>query len=199
MGEWVRQLIEQSGYLGIALLMLLETVFPPIPSELIMPLAGLEAERGNLSLWGAIAAGTTGAMAGNYAWYLLARLVAEDRFRRLVARHGRLFTLRWSEVERGRHWFERFGRAFVLFGRMIPGIRSLVSIPAGLFAMPTLSFLVFSTIGSAVWTAALAGAGYLLGERYELVGTYLNPVSNVVIGVLVAWYLFRVVTWKPGS
>ena len=189
-------MVQSLGYLGIALMMLLETVFPPVPSEVIMPLAGLEAEQGVITLWGAIAAGTVGAMAGNIFWFWLARTIGLERLRPLVKRHGRLFTVKWREVERADRFFDRHNNLFVCIGRMIPTIRSVVSIPAGLFEMAWRPFLVWSTIGTAIWTGLLAGAGYALGENYEAVGRYLDPVANVILALIVAAYLWRVLTWK---
>ena len=197
MGDWIRELIEQSGYLGVLLLMLLETVFPPIPSEVIMSLSGLQAQRGTMTLWGVILAGTTGAMIGNTFWYVVARWLGIDRFHPLVDKFGRYLTVDWPEVKRADHFFDRYERWFVCFGRMVPTIRSLVSIPAGLFGMRWKPFLIYSTIGTLGWTTLLAVAGYVLGQNYTEVDKYLGPVSTGVIAVLVLYYLYRVFTWKP--
>lgn len=199
MGDWVRQLIESSGYAGVTLLMLLETVFPPIPSEIIMSLAGLQAQRGTMTLWGVILCGTTGAMIGNVFWFYVARLLGLDRFHPFIDRFGRFLTVDWKEVKRADAFFDRYDRWFVCFGRMVPTIRSLVSIPAGLFEMPLRPFLIWSTIGTLCWTTGLAVAGYILGQQFEEVDRYLGPVSTGVIAALVLWYLFRVITWKPRS
>lgn len=197
MADWVRELIEQSGYLGVALMMFLETVFPPIPSEVIMSLSGLQAARGTMTLWGAILSGTFGAMVGNIFWYWIARALGVERFHPFIDRFGRYLTLDWKEVQRADHFFDRYDDWFVCIGRMVPTIRSLVSIPAGLFGMPWGPFLLWSTIGTLGWTTILATAGYLLGSHYADVDRYLGPVSTGVIAILVLWYLFRVVTWKP--
>lgn len=197
MGDWVRELIEQSGYFGVMFLMFLETVFPPIPSEIIMSLSGLQAQRGTMTLWGAILAGTTGAMIGNIFWYMLARWLGIDRFHPLIDKYGRFLTVDRREVERADHFFDRYERWFVCLGRMVPTIRSLVSVPAGLFGMRWTPFLIWSTIGTLGWTSLLAIAGYELGRNYAEVDRYLGPVSTAIIAVLVLWYLYRVVTWKP--
>lgn len=197
MGDWVRQLIEQSGYLGVAFLMFAETVFPPIPSEVIMSLSGLQAARGTMTLWGVILSGTTGAMFGNIVWYVLARTLGIDRFHPFIDRYSRILTIDWHELKRADHFFDRWERWFVCLGRMVPTIRSLVSIPAGLFGMRWAPFLIWSTIGTAGWTTLLATAGYLLQQRYTKVDEYLGPVSTGVVVALLLWYLFRVVTWKP--
>ncbi|WP_380878269.1 alkaline phosphatase [Sphingomonas sp. DBB INV C78] len=197
MGEWVRQLIEQSGYLGVAFLMFAETVFPPIPSEVIMSLAGLQAAKGEMTLAGVIACGTAGAMLGNAFWYLLARALGLQRFKPLIDRFGRWLTMDWAEVQRGEKWFNSHGAAFVFFGRLMPTIRSLVSIPAGLLHMSLSRFLFWSTLGTAGWTALLATAGYMLGQRYTEVDEYIGPVSTAIIFLLALWYFWRVLTWKP--
>lgn len=197
MTDWIGDLIEQTSYLGVALLMLLETVFPPIPSEVIMSYAGLKASEGSMTLWGAIVAGTTGAMAGNIFWYWLARKIGIERIMPLADRHGRWLTVDARELRRADDFFDRYDRWFVLFGRMVPTVRSLVSVPAGLFGMRWRTFLIFSTIGTAAWTAGLAVAGYALGEQFEDVERYLGPISTGVIVVLVLVYLWRVITWKP--
>lgn len=199
MGDFVARWIEEAGYLGVAALMFLETVFPPIPSEVIMSLSGLQAQRGAMTLVGVIAAGTAGAMVGNIVWYLVARALGIDRFRPFVRRFGRVLTLDWREVERADNFFDRHERWFVCLGRMVPTIRSLVSVPAGLFGMKPLPFLLWSTLGTAGWTGALATAGYVLGQQWRDVDKYLGPLSIGVLVVLLAWYLFRVATWKPRS
>ncbi len=197
MGEWITGLVDGAGYGTIFLLMLLETIFPPIPSELIMTLAGTRTTGPDaLSLPLAIAAGTAGAMLGNTAWYVLARRLGLDRFRPFVRRFGRVLTLDWRGVERADRFFDRFAGVFVCLGRMTPTLRSLVSIPAGLFGMPLVPFLVWSTLGTAGWTAGLAVAGHLLGARAGAVDRWLGPISFAVIGLMVAIYLYRVVTWR---
>jgi len=196
-GDWVRQLIEQSGYLGVAFLMFAETVFPPIPSEVIMSLAGLQAAKGEMSLVGVIVCGTFGAMLGNTFWYLLARALGLDRFKPLIDRFGRWLTMDWAEVQRGEKWFRSHGAVFVFFGRLLPTIRSLVSIPAGLLHMSLSRFLIWSTLGTLGWTSLLAVAGYVLGQRYEMVDHYIGPLSTAIIILLALWYFWRVLTWKP--
>jgi membrane protein DedA with SNARE-associated domain len=197
MTDWIVHLIEQGGYAGIALLMFIETVFPPVPSEVIMSLAGVSAAKGALSLPLAIAAGTCGAMVGNVAWFVVARALGVDRLRPIVDRFGRILTLDWSELERADHFFDRWERWFVFVGRMMPTIRSLVSVPAGLFGMRWGPFLLWSTLGTAGWTGALATAGYALGRNVDHIDRYLGPASTAVIAALVLWYLYRVFTWKP--
>lgn len=197
MTDWVIRLIEQTGYLGVAFLMFLETVFPPIPSEVIMPVAGLQAARGEMALWAVVASGTAGAMLGNYFWYLAARVIGIDRFRPLIDRWGRWLTIDWYEIEKAQRLFARYGAAFVFFGRMLPTVRSLVSIPAGLLRMRLATFLLWSTIGTAGWTALLAVSGYVLGRQYAEIEHYVGPVSTAVIVLIALAYVWRVLTWRP--
>jgi membrane protein DedA with SNARE-associated domain len=196
MSDWVVRLIEQSGYLGVAFLMFLETVFPPIPSEVIMPVAGMAAAQGKMGFALAVASGTGGAMLGNIVWYLAARALGHDRLKPLIRRHGKWLTISWPEVERAHRWFDRHGVALVFIGRLIPTIRSLVSIPAGLLDMRFRNFFIASTIGTAVWTALLAGAGYKLQENFQQIGRVIGPVSNAVLIGLVVIYVWRLFTHK---
>lgn len=197
MSDWMINLIEQSGYLGIAFLMFLETVFPPIPSEVIMSVAGLQAAKGTLSLPIVILSGTAGAMLGNYFWYLAARVIGIERFKPLIDRWGRWLTIDWHEVERAEKLFGKYGSAFVFFGRMLPTMRSLISIPAGLLKMRLWTFVIWSTIGTAAWTAILATAGWVLGRNFHRVDDFVAPVSTAVIVVIIGAYLWRVIFWRP--
>jgi membrane protein DedA with SNARE-associated domain len=199
MTEFVFKLVEDGGYWGVALLMLLETIFPPIPSEVIMPLAGVVASRGHLSLPLVIAAGTAGAMLGNILWYVAAKLLGLDRFRPYIEKYGRWLTLDWAEIERAHRLFDKHGGAIIFIARMLPTVRSLVSIPAGLLKMRFLPFVLWSTLGSMIWTAGLAIAGYVLGQQFDHIETVLGPLSLAVIGGIVLWYLYRVITWRPAS
>ena len=196
MSDWVVRLIEQSGYLGVGFLMFLETIFPPIPSEVIMPVAGVAAAQGKLDFTLAVVSGTAGAMLGNIVWYLAARALGHDRLRPIVQRHGKWLTLEWKDVERAHRWFDARGIAFVFLGRLVPTIRSLVSIPAGLLDMRFRNFVIASTIGTALWTAVLAGAGYKLQENFRDVGKVVGPVSNVILITLVVIYVWRLATHK---
>jgi membrane protein DedA with SNARE-associated domain len=195
--DWIIKLIEQSGYLGVAFLMFLETVFPPIPSEVIMPIAGLNASRGHMTLWGVIVSGTAGAMLGNCFWYFAARAIGVDRFLPLVDKWGRWLTIDRREIDKGERLFARYGAVFVFFGRLLPTVRSLISIPAGLLKLRFSTFFIWSTIGTAGWTALLAIAGYQLGQQFDEVETIIGPLSTAVIVLIVVAYLWRLFTWRP--
>jgi membrane protein DedA with SNARE-associated domain len=196
MNSWIAHLIERSGYLGVGFLMFLETIFPPIPSEIIMPMAGMTAANGRLELSLVILSGTAGAMLGNMFWYFAARALGVEKLEPIVRRHGRWLTLTWNEVERAHRWMDRHGTAFVLLGRLVPTIRSLVSIPAGLLRMRFRTFLLASSLGTFVWTALLAGAGFRLQSDFEQIDQFLAPVANAVIVLIVAFYVWRLVTHK---
>jgi membrane protein DedA with SNARE-associated domain len=196
MTDWVQEMIAQSGYLGVFLLMLGETIFPPIPSEVIMSMAGLQAAKGNMSLAWAIMAGTAGAMVGNIVWYLAARALGLERFKPLVDRHGRWLTMDWAEVDRGERWFSRYGYLFVCIGRMMPTIRSLVSVPAGLVRMRFLPFAIWSSVGTLGWSAMLATGGWILGTRFAEMEAWLGLASTLLLIALGGWYLWRVLTWR---
>lgn len=197
MSDWIINLIDQSGYLGVAFLMFLETMFPPIPSEVIMPIAGVQAAKGEMSLALVIASGTAGAMLGNYFWYLAARVVGVERFRPFIERFGRWLTIDWHEVERAEKLFGRYGPAFVFFARLLPTLRSLISIPAGLLNMRLSSFVIWSTIGTAGWTSLLAVSGWMLGRNVDKIDDFIAPVSSAVIVLIIAAYIWRVIFWRP--
>ena len=199
MADWVIKLIEQTGYLGVAFLMFLETIFPPIPSEVIMPVAGVAAAKGQMALSGVIASGTAGAMLGNTVWYLAARALGIIRLRPIIDRHGRWLTMNWREVERAERWFRDYGTFFVFLGRMLPTVRSLVSVPAGLLKMRFRNFLIASTVGTAGWTTMLAYAGFKLRENFHDIDEWLGPISNAILLTLAAGYLWRLWTYKPAE
>jgi membrane protein DedA with SNARE-associated domain len=173
--------------------MFLENVFPPIPSELIMPLAGFVARRGELDLCMTITAGTLGSIAGATAWYVLARRVGERRLREWIERHGRWLALSGEDIDRSTRWFRRHGALAVTLGRLVPGVRTLISMPAGIARMRVVPFLICSAIGTALWTAALAYAGYLLGAHYQEVTHAMDVATWILLGLFVAAYLRRLI------
>lgn len=190
------EFLNEAGYLGIAALMFLENVFPPIPSEIIMPAAGFGAGQGRLNLFGVIVAGTGGSVAGALFWYYVGKWIDADRLRRWAGRHGRWLTLAPRDIDRVDRWFDRHSGKAVLLGRLVPALRTLISVPAGVFGMSPPRFLLFTTLGSALWTTLLAVAGYLLEGQYRIVAAYLNPITNIIVGLVVAAYLYRVAKWR---
>lgn len=193
MFDFITSWINQGGLPMVAFLMFLENVFPPIPSELVMPLAGFNAAKGEMSMLGVIVAGTLGSVLGCTIWYGLARAWGRERFLRFIDRHGIWLTLDREEAERAMAWFDRHGRSAVFFGRMVPTVRTLISVPAGLSGMGLGPFLIYTTAGGAIWTAFLALSGYLLREGYDRVEGWINPVTNIVVAVVVIVYAYRLV------
>ena len=199
MDGWIIKLVNDTHYWGVGFLMFLETVFPPVPSEVIMTVAGVSVARGNMDFAGVVASGTAGAMLGNYLLFLLAIKFGKERLQRFLEKYGRWLTLHWTDIERGQALFARHGSIIVLVARMLPTFRSLISIPAGIFKMSHRRFLVFSTIGTAGWSAALAGAGYALGSQFAEVEKILGPVSTAIIALIVVTYARRMWRWKPAA
>jgi len=181
--QWVTAIIGRLGYVGVATLTFLENVFPPIPSELVIPLAGFVAAQGDLRLSLVIAAGSAGSLLGAAVWYWLGRRIGERRLRAWVGRHGIWLTLSVGDLDRAQQWFRRRGNAAVFPGRLIPGVRTLVSLPAGFTAMPVTPFLLYSALGTLLWTTALAYAGLVLQASFTVVGDYLDIVTNVLLGL----------------
>ena len=165
--------------------MFLENIFPPIPSELIMPLAGFTASRGDLQFSYVILAGAIGSLAGVLPWFFIGKLVGKDRLMIWADRHGRWLTLSGEDIEKSYQWFHRHGQNAVLFGRLIPGIRTYISVPAGISDINFLQFLIYSLIGTAAWTALLTFGGYVLGENYQLIERFIGPIAIIVIASLV--------------
>ena len=195
MADWILNFMNSLGYLGIVLLMIAENLFPPLPSELILPAAGFAAAQGKLSLPLVVLAGALGSVLGTLPLYYVGRVVNEERLVVWADRYGRWLTLRGKDVRKADDWFDRHGPKAVLFGRMVPGIRSLLSLPAGMSEMPLPTFLLYSSVGSGLWATLLAGAGYLLGSNYEVVEQYVGPVGTGVVALLavgaVVWIVRR--------
>jgi len=193
MHEWILRLIEQGGYWGIALLMFLENVFPPIPSEVIMGLGGIAVARGTMEFWPLLAVGTAGSTLGNYIWFLIGDRLGIARLKPFVSRWGRWLTLEWEDVEQATAFFRRHGQ-WVVFGlRFSPLLRTMISLPAGLTHMSHWRFLVFTFAGAAIWNSALILGGQWLA-RYE---AWLEPIVLGTIGLALVGYIWRVLTWKP--
>lgn len=182
--EWVLIIMEQFGLLGVTVMMFLENVFPPIPSELIMPAAGFAAAMGKMNLILVIIAGTLGSVLGALPLYYLGTVFDEKRLFVLAEKYGKYVLVKPSDITNAQNWFHKYGKTVIFFGRMIPAIRSLISIPAGMARMPMLPFLVLTAIGSAIWTTILAYAGYILGANYDQVEAFIEPISKIVVVVV---------------
>jgi len=178
-GDWVRNTVSTGGYPALAGLILAENLFPPIPSELILPLAGFYVGQGEMTFILAVLAATLGSLAGALLLYAIARFGG----RKLVLRFGKVLRVKEQDLDKADDWFDRHGAPIVLFGRLVPGARSLVSIPAGLSEMPVAKFIALTTLGSTAWNCALIGAGWALGEHYEQVGGIVGPIGTAVVAM----------------
>ncbi|MBC9178245.1 DedA family protein [Pseudoroseomonas ludipueritiae] len=191
--EWVTGVVESAGLPGVFALMFLENLFPPIPSELIMPLAGFVAAEGKMSLVLAIIFGTAGSVLGNGVWYEVARRIGSTRIRRLVGRYGRWLAVSTEDLDKAEDKLRRHGPVALFFGRLLPAVRTLISIPAGLAGIPRAVFYLWTLVGSALWVTVLTVAGYLLRDQYKKVEGAIEPLSYVVLAGLVGAYLWHVV------
>ncbi|WP_439599221.1 DedA family protein [Falsiroseomonas sp.] len=190
--EWVTGIVAAGGWPGVMALMFLENVFPPIPSEVIMPLAGFVAARGEMSLVLALIAGIIGTLLGNVFWYELARAIGADRIRPMVGRYGRWFAVGEDDLRKAEATLEKYGPFALSFGRLLPGIRTVISIPAGLIRIPRHVFYLWTALGSGVWITFLTLAGYFMEDRYDQIEGWLEPLAYVVIGGFIATYLWHI-------
>jgi membrane protein DedA with SNARE-associated domain len=197
MTDFILSWIAWGGYLGIFLLMALENIVPPIPSEVIMGLGGMAVARGDMALVPLILWGTAGTTVGNAVWYAIGRRIGYERFRPLVERHGRWLTLTWPEVERIHAFFVRHGGWVIFVFRFMPAFRTIISLPAGMTRMGAARFLVWTFAGAAIWNTVLAAAGLYLGNNFRELDHYVGPVAVALTVLMVGGYLYRVATWRP--
>jgi membrane protein DedA with SNARE-associated domain len=198
--EWVRSVVEAANYPGVAGMIALENIFPPIPSELVLPLGGFLAWRGDfpgppaLAVPLTIVAATIGSLIGAIVLYAFGAIVSEARVRALMRNYGRYFLLSEDDYNRAESWFTDHGNQAVLVGRCIPGIRSLISIPAGVERMPIPQFLLLTAVGSAVWNTALILAGAALGDQWDRVSEYVDVFTYATVAVIVlavGWFIVQ--------
>ena len=191
LANWVQDVINQFGYFGVALLVVIENIFPPIPSEIVLPFAGFVAQQGSAgvaqsdtSVIGMMIAATIGSVVGALILYVISSAIGPERLRAFVQRFGRWFGVKQTDLLRAEAWFDRRSFVAVLVGRCVPLIRSIVSIPAGFRRMKLTSFILLTAVGSAVWNIALIGTGALLGDQWERVGEYVGVFQWLVIGAI---------------
>lgn len=197
MNELIIRLIEQGGYWGIFALMVIENVFPPIPSELIMGMGGVAVARGTMSFWPLLLVGTVGSTLGNYVWFLAGHKLGYMRLEPLVTRWGRWLTLEWDDIERATAFFRRHGQWIVFALRFSPFLRTIISLPAGLTHMSHWRFLLFTFAGAAVWNAALIRGGEWLARYLKESGVVMDWLIGGTIAAALLAYIWRVITWKP--
>lgn len=184
--EWVQDVIASAGYPGLALVMVLENVFPPIPSEIILPLAGFMTVDGRFTVFGVTAVGTLGSVIGALALYGLGWWFDESRVRAVLRGYGRYAMLSEGDLDTALAWFTRYGQPTIFFARLVPIVRSLISVPAGLARMPMLHFLVLTAFGTASWSLVLTLAGRVLGVNWHRVADFVSRYQDVVVVLIVA-------------
>lgn len=190
MTDWIITIMEQLGYFGIALLMFFDTIFPPIPSEVIMPSAGFAASQGQLLLSGVIIAGSVGSLIAAALLYWMGLKIPNQKIFNWIDRHGQYFGIKAHNIQKSLAWFEKYGHRMVFFGRMIPAIRSLISIPAGMSRMPFWKFMAYSSLGTIIWMTFLAGVGYYFGNNVALMQEIFNRVGYVILGIILMLLIY---------
>jgi membrane protein DedA with SNARE-associated domain len=194
LARWITDVVQTSGYFGVGALIALQNLFPPIPSALILPLAGFLVGQGRFSFFAVLLAATTGSVISALVLYALGRWMGEERLRKLVRRFGRFALVEEPELDKAFGWFGRYGGIAVLIGRLVPGIGTLISVPAGLGHMPILRFVTYTALGTGLWNGTFIGLGWSLGAQWQLAQRYLHMfeygVLAVAIGVLL-WFLWR--------
>jgi len=193
LAEWIPNTMNQLGYWGIGLLMFLENLFPPIPSELIMPLAGFTVAKGQMDFIPVIIAGVVGTILGAFPWYYIGKFISEERLEHLADKYGKWISVTSKDIKKANNWFNEHGGKAVFFCRLVPGVRTLISLPAGINNMPLIPFTLYSTLGTTIWVTFLTFLGYKLGDNYELVDEYLGPVSKIILAIIVIFFILWVV------
>ena len=181
------------AYLTICFAMFLENIIPPIPSEIIMPLGGFFVYQQKLNFFFLVFWGLLGTILGSLPWYYLGRLVNEKRISNFLEKKGKYLGISSNDLNKSKRWFERYGVSLVFWGRLVPGIRTLISVPAGIELMPLKTFLIWTTFGSSIWVVLLTYAGYLFGENYPIIETYLNQIKYFVKPALILIFLYFLV------
>jgi membrane protein DedA with SNARE-associated domain len=198
--DWATEIVERLGYVGVAMLVALENVFPPIPSEVVLGLAGYTASQGDASVVGMIIAATIGSVVGAWLLYGLSAAVGPARVRAIVIKYGTWIGFGETDLDRAEAWFDRRSRSAVLVCRCVPLVRSLISIPAGFRRMPLVTFTIFTLIGSLIWNTVLVTAGYALADQWERILDYTEPFQTLVValigGLVVALVIRKVVLTK---
>ena len=178
------------AYLVISFAMFLENLIPPIPSEIIMPLGGFFVYTGDLNFYILIVSGLIGTVVGALPWYFLGKLLNEKKLSNFIDRKGKFVGISLKDLDKSRIWFDKYGVMLVFWGRLIPGIRTLISVPAGIELMPINKFLIWTSLGSLIWVIFLTSAGYLFGENYEIIGLYIDNFKIILKPIFVILILF---------
>lgn len=195
MQTWITEIMEQFGYLGIFLMMMIENLFPPIPSEVILPFGGFMTTYTNLSVLGVIITATTGSVIGAIILYGIGMLIDVPRLEKFVDRWGHILRIKKEDIHKADQWFAKHGYWTVLFCRLVPIVRSLISIPAGMSKMTFWLFLLFTMIGTIVWNIILVSIGAILGESWQDILSFMDVYSTIIyvfigIGVVILLILY---------
>ncbi len=191
--DYISSAVEKNStfaYLTICLAMFLENIIPPIPSEIIMPLGGFFVYQQKLNFYILVFSGLLGTILGGLPWYYLGRLVNEKRLSNFLDKRGKYIGISSNDLNKSKRWFDKYGVSLIFWGRLVPGIRTLISVPAGIELMPLRKFLIWTTFGSLIWVALLTYAGYLFGENYSIVETYLDQIKYFVKPILILIFLY---------
>ncbi len=194
MENWIIEFMEQFGYLGVFLMIALENVFPPIPSEVVLTFGGFMTTKSDLTVMGVVIAATLGAIAGAIILYLIGLLLNVDQLEKIIDRWGHILKLKKEDIEKADHWFDRYGIWTVFFCRMIPIVRSLISVPAGMARMNMFLFLIFTSLGTLIWNIILVNLGAAFGEAWTKVLEYMSIYSSVFY-IIFAILFILVVFW----
>jgi len=199
---WVENIISTMGYPGLYLVMFLENIFPPIPSEVVLPLAGSLTLSGRFSIGLITVVGMLGSLTGAFAFYGLGKWLGEANVRKFIEKYGRYAFLSTADLDRSLDWFNRYDDRVIFFSRMVPIVRSLISIPAGIATMHFWKFSIYTILGTALWSFLLSFGGRLLGEQWHLITDFVNTYQNIVlviIGLLLAYFIFSRLLKKKGT
>ncbi len=191
--EYISNAVETNStiaYLTICLAMFLENIIPPIPSEIIMPLGGFFVYQQKLNFYILVFWGVFGTILGSMPWYYLGKLVNEKRLSNFLNKRGKYIGITSNDLIKSRRWFDKYGVSLVFWGRLVPGIRTLISVPAGMELMPLRKFLIWTSLGSLIWVTLLAYAGFVFGENYPIIETYLNQIKFIVKPILILIFVY---------
>ncbi len=193
--EYISKAVETNStmaYLTICFAMFLENIIPPIPSEIIMPLGGFFVYQQKLNFYVLVFWGLFGTILGSLPWYYLGRIANEKRISNFLDQRGKYIGITSSDLTKSKQWFDRYGVSLVFWGRLVPGIRTLISVPAGIELMPLRKFLIWTTLGSLIWVTLLTYAGFVFGENYSIIETYIDQIKYFVKPLLIIIFLYFV-------
>ena len=191
--EYISKAVDTNStiaYLTICLAMFLENIIPPIPSEIIMPLGGFFVYQQKLNFYTLVFWGLFGTIAGSMPWYYLGKLVNEKRLSNFLDKNGKYLGITSNDLAKSKIWFDKYGVSLVFWGRLVPGIRTLISVPAGMELMPLRKFLIWTTLGSLIWILLLTYAGFVFGENYQIIETYLDQIKYIVKPILLLVFIY---------